>query len=85
MKTNVLRYNVIIKKEGKDYVAYVPTLGISDFGKTLELAKKHITAAIECHIEGLTKTKSEVPPPDTEEYYISHSEVIAPQGIKFAY
>lgn len=85
MQTNVLRYNVIIKKEGEDYVAYVPTLGISDFGRTLELAKKHIKEAIECHIEGLIKTKSEVPPPDTEEYYISHSEIVAPKGIKFAY
>jgi len=85
MKTNVLRYNVIIKKEGKEYVSYVPTLGISDFGKTLELAKAHIKEAIECHIEGLIKTKTEVPQPDNEEFYISHSEVVAPKGIKFAY
>jgi hypothetical protein len=39
MKTNVLRYNVIIKKEGEEYVSYVPILGISDFGKTLSLQK----------------------------------------------
>ena len=85
METKVLRYNVIIKKEGKDFVAYVPTLGISDFGKTVDDAKRHVKDEIECHIEGLVKTKSEVPFPDTQDFYISQTEVILPKAIKFAY
>lgn len=56
MKTTVLSYTVIIRKEGKEFVAHVPTLGISDFGASVDAAKKNIQAAIACHIEGLGKT-----------------------------
>lgn len=85
MKTSILRYNVLIKKEGKHYVAYVPTLGISDFGKTIDEAQKHAHDAIVCHIEGLIKTKTEVPAPDTQEFYVSQTEVTIPTAIKFAF
>lgn len=84
MKTTVLKYNVLIKKEGKQFIAYVPTLGISDFGKTLRDAQKHVKSAIECHVEGLVKTGSEVPPPDTQEFFMSQTEVSIPKAIKFA-
>lgn len=84
MKTTLLRYNVIIRKEGKQYIADVPTLGISDFGQTLELAKRHIHDAITVHIEGLIKTGSPVPPPDTNEYYLSMTEVPVTGSIRFA-
>lgn len=85
MKTTVLRYNVVIRKEGKHFVAYVPTLGISDFAKTLDRAKQNVKNAIECHVEGLIKTRSEVPSPDTQDFYISQAEVSFPKVIKFAY
>ncbi|KKQ52731.1 MAG: hypothetical protein US72_C0005G0066 [Microgenomates group bacterium GW2011_GWC1_38_12] len=85
MKTNILKYNVIIKKEDKYFVAYVPTLGISDFGKSLEEAKKNVKAAITVHVEGLIKTKSEVPPPDNEDFYISQAEITINKNPKFAY
>jgi predicted RNase H-like HicB family nuclease len=75
MRTTVLKYNVIIKKEGKYFVADVPTLGISDFGKSVEEAKKNVEKAIQTHIEGLIKTKTEVPAPDSSEFYVSQSEV----------
>lgn len=80
----VLRYNVIIIKENKDYVAYVPKLGISDFGKTVEEAKRNVQGAIECHLEGLIKTNSEIPAPDTKDYYLSQSEVVVSKKIMFA-
>lgn len=85
MKTKILKYNVLIKKEAQNYVAYVPTLGISDFGKTVEQAQKHVQEAISCHINGLIKTNSEVPPPDTDEYYFSQSQVTVDKNLKFAY
>ena len=85
MKTGLLKYNVIIKKDGKFYIANVPTLGISDFGKTVDEAKTNVRNAIQVHIEGLVKTKTEVPKPDLGDYYISQSEVTAPKGIQFAY
>lgn len=84
MKTTMLRYNVLIKKEGKYSVAYVPTLGISDFGKTIEEAQKNIKNAIAVHIEGLVKTKSEVPAPDTQDVILSQTEIVIPKAIKFA-
>lgn len=68
MKTTVLRYHVVIRRAGPNYIVDVPTLGISDFGKTLEEAKKNVKNAIACHIEGLVKTKTEVPQPDSDDY-----------------
>ena len=84
MKTTVLCYHVVIRKEGKYYIADVPTLGISDFSKPLEMAKKNTKKAIETHIEGLIKTRTEVPKPDSEDYYISVAEVNVPRGIQLA-
>jgi len=80
MKTTVLRYNVIIKKEGNYYVADVPTLGVSDFGKTVDEAKKNVEKAIQTHIEGLIKTGFEIPPPDSSEFYVSQSQVVIPSS-----
>lgn len=85
MKTTILKYNVIIRQEGKNFIADVPTLGISDFGKTVQEAKRHIKQAIACHIEGLIKTKTEVPPPDTTDFYLSQTEITIPQDFRFAF
>ena len=75
MKNTILHYNVITKKEGKDFIAYVPTLGISDFGKTLELSQKHVKAAITCHLEGLKKASEEIPAPDTFGYFMNQISI----------
>jgi len=84
MKTTFLRYHIIIQKEGKDYIAYVPTLGISDFGKTVSQAKQNAAKAITCHIEGLVKTETEIPQPDASEFYLSQTEVAIPGNFEFA-
>ncbi len=84
MKTTVLRYHVIFRKEGKNYIADVPTLGISDFGSSLDSAKKHVQKAIECHIDGLVKTNTEVPAPDTNDYFLSTTEVNISGPLHFA-
>lgn len=85
MDTKALRYNVVIKKEGKHYIAHVPTLGISDFGSTIVQVKKNVQLAIECHIEGLAKTGTQIPPADTSDFYISQAEVSIPKNAKFAF
>ena len=85
MKTTVLHYNVIIRKEDNNFIAYVPTLGISDFGKTLEEANRHVREAIACHVEGLIKTNTEVPAPDAQDYYISHADIPVSATVKFAF
>lgn len=84
MQTTILRYRILINKEGKQYVAYVPTLGISDFGKTIDETKKHIEEAIACHIEGLIKTGDDVPAPDITEFLISESAVSIKGNFHFA-
>ena len=85
MKSTVLKYNVMIKKEGKYFVAYVPTLGISDFGKTVDDARKNVEQAISIHIEGLIKTDSEVPAQDSSDFYISQYQVNVPANLKLAF
>jgi len=85
MKTTALKYNVMIKKEGKYFVAYVPTLGISDFGKTVDDARKNVEVAISIHIEGLIKTDSEVPAQDSTDFYISQYQVNVPANLKLAF
>jgi len=85
MKTTVLRYHVMIHKEGNQYIADVPTLGISDFGRTITLAKDHVQDAIVCHIEGLQKTNTPIPPPDTDDVYFGSTEVSFPGTVRFAY
>jgi len=82
MKSTVLKYNVMIKKESKYFVAYVPTLGISDFGRTVDDARKNVEAAISVHIEGLIKTDSEVPAQDSSDFYISQYQVNVPANLK---
>lgn len=85
MKTNTLKYNIIIRKEGKYFIADAPTLGLSDFGKTIEEAKRNIKRAIKCHVEGLIKTKTEIPAPDSEEFYISNTEITLSGNLRFAF
>jgi len=85
METTVLKYNCLIRKEGKYFVAYVPTLGVSDFGKTVDLARSNIKSAIQCHVDGLIKTKSEIPFPDTQDYLVGQTEITIPKSAKIAF
>lgn len=78
MKTRVLKYNVVIRKDDKNFIADVPTLGISDFGTTILRAKENVKQAMICHLEGLVKTGTEIPGPDTEDFYISQAEIRYP-------
>lgn len=84
MKTSILKFNVIIKKEGKEYISFVPTLGISDFGKNIEDVKRNTKEAIECHVEGLVKTGNEIPSSDEQDFIISQIETSFPK-LKFAF
>jgi len=85
METTVFKYNIIIRRDKKDFIADVPTLGISDFGKTVEEAKKNVREAIKCHIEGLIKTQTEIPAPDTEDFFVSNAEINISKSIRLAF
>ena len=66
MKTDkILNYRVHIEAEivGKKrvYNAHCPTLGLSDFGNTIDQDLKRVTELIEFHIESLVKLGKRVP------------------------
>lgn len=75
METIVLNYRIIIepetdKKTGKTvYVALAPTLGVSDWGKSIEQALERITEAIECHLESLVKHGKEIIVQNNKRFY----------------
>ena len=79
MDTKILNYRVIVEKEkqkkGVAYVAYAPTLGISDFGETIEKAVKNIEKAIKLYLKTLIELKKSVPQPDAEEYFVTTRKI----------
>ncbi len=79
MNTKVFNYRVIIEKEKQEkgyvYVAYAPSLGVSDFGKTTDEAVANITDAIKIYIETLVELKKPIPHPDSDEYFITTSKI----------
>jgi len=90
MGTKNLNYRIIIEKEKYEdgtsvYVAYCPTLGISDFGDTVESAKSNMHEAIQCHVEGLVKTGDDVPAPDPQDVFISQTQITVPKNIRLAF
>lgn len=90
METTILNYRIIIEKEkqrkGYVYVAQVPTLGISDFGKTIDEASTNVKKAIQLYIETLIDLKKSIPAPDSDDYFVTSNkiEVNLPVG-SFAY
>jgi len=54
MKKSLLNYRILIEKEKTKgsyvYVSYVPSLGISDFGKSVDETVKNTEKAIGCFL-----------------------------------
>jgi len=79
MNAKTLSYRIIVEKErqGKKivYVAYAPSLGISDFGSSVEKAVSNIEKAIELYIDTLIELNQEIPEPDTNEYFVTTRKV----------
>lgn len=66
---HLLNYRVVVEKETYDngeivYVTQVPTLGISDYGATIEKALKNTEKLIKFHLECLIDEKGVIPSPD---------------------
>ena len=60
MKTQVLNYRIIVEKEKYDdgstvHVAYFPSLGISDYGDTVEDVLESIKDGIRLAVESLAE------------------------------
>ena len=79
MKTQVLNYRIIVEKEkqkkGFVYVAYAPTLGISDFGKTIDEAISNIEKEMKLYIATLIELNQPVPYPDADDYFVTSLKV----------
>lgn len=79
MEKNILNYRVIIEPEkmGKKtvYNAYCPTLGVADWGSSINEAIKHIQSLIKFHIESLLEEGIEVPRENTEQELIMSTKV----------
>jgi predicted RNase H-like HicB family nuclease len=79
MKTILHNYRIIIEKERQNkkeiYVAYAPTLGVSDFGETIEEATTNIENAMRVYIETLVDVGETVPNPDTDDYFITTRKI----------
>lgn len=90
MEKKVLNYRIIIEPEkypdgSAVYVAYCPTLGISDYGDTVESVLKSIQDGIELAIESLAKKKQDVPVDELEEQIITSTKVNIPSGLKISF
>lgn len=80
-KTQILTYKIIIEedtdKSKKQFIAYAPKLGISDFGSSVEKAQENIREAIICHLEALKKLGEEIPTSDDNPTFISEVTIPA--------
>ena len=84
MQQKVLNYRIIIEPEKYDdesivYVAYCPTLCISDYGDSIEKVLSSIKDGIELAVESLAREGQEIPIDDIQEQIITSTMVNSPQ------
>ncbi|MBI3109633.1 type II toxin-antitoxin system HicB family antitoxin [Candidatus Daviesbacteria bacterium] len=88
MQKQVLNYRIIIEPEkmGRKtvYNAACPTLGVFDYGDSIDEVLKSIKDGIELAIECLRDEGQEVPVDNIEEGAVLTARVIAPADIKVA-
>lgn len=79
MQTQVLNYRIIIEPEkmGRKtvYNAYCPTLGVADWGSSVEEAIKNIQSLIKFHIECLLEDKTEVPVDNLDKEIVASTKI----------
>ena len=90
MEKRILNYRIIIEPEKYPngdtvYVAYCPTLGISDYADTIEDVLESIQDGIELAIKSLAKHKKEIPLDDIEGQIITSAKVNIPASVKLSF
>ena len=79
MQKQVLNYRIIIEPEkmGRKivYNVYCDTLGLADYGDSIDEAVKNIKLLIKFHIECLLEDGLEVPTENTEEELVASTKV----------
>ena len=83
LRTKILDYRVIIEKEYYDdgtpvYTASCPTLGVFDYGDSIEKTLVSIKDGIESTIEFLTEQGREIPIDFLAESIVTFAEVEVP-------
>lgn len=90
MKTNVLNYRVIIEPEkypdgSKVYNAYCPSLGITDYGDSVEEVLESIKDGILLAVDTMVKAGKDVPMDHVDEQIVASAKVSLPKGLQFAF
>ncbi len=89
MQKQVLNYRIIIEPEkmGRKtvYNAYCPTLGIADYGDSIDEVLKSIKDGIELALECLTEEDKEIPVDNIKDQTVTTTEVKVPEGAKIAF
>ena len=90
METKVLNYRVIIEPEkypdgSKVYNAYCSTLGIVDYGDSVEKVLASIKDGILLAVESLVEEKKEVPVDNVEEQIVTATKITLPRNLKIAF
>lgn len=82
MQKQVLNYRIIIEPEkmGRKtvYNAYCPTLGVADYGDSIDEVLKSIKDGIELAIECLKDEEQEIPTDNIEEQMVTTTRVEVP-------
>jgi predicted RNase H-like HicB family nuclease len=83
LRTDPIRYAVVIENGERNYSAYVPDLpGCVSVGDTAEQVKSKIREAIEFHLEGMREDGLPIPKPSSQAHYVEVGEQIAWAGPK---
>lgn len=88
MDTKALDYRIIIEPEKYQdgsvvYVAYCPTLGISDYGDTIEEVLVSIRSGIQLAVESLVADKQEVPADVVQDQIITTARINFPENLNY--
>ncbi len=82
MQTKVLNYRVIIEPENypdgsKVYNAYCPTLGITDYGDSVEEVLESIKDGIELAVKSISKESKYIPADNVDEQILTSVKIAA--------
>ncbi len=89
MQKQVLNYRIIIEpeKHGRKtvYNAACPTLGVYDYGDSIDEVLKSIKDGIELALEYLTEEGKEIPVDNLKNQTVTTTEVDVPEGAKVSF
>ncbi|HSX18739.1 MAG TPA: hypothetical protein VLE91_01245 [Candidatus Saccharimonadales bacterium] len=89
MQTDILTYRIIVEpeKQGKKtvYNAYCPTLGVSDYGNSIDEVLASIKDGIGLAIDYLVQEGKQVPVDSPDKDMVATAQVKAPAGAKLSF